>query len=243
MSETTDATEQEMNETGTAVEVTEEVAESTEDVEAAAEEEAAVVDAEAAAEEEAEEEKAEPVVKTYDNPNFKWYIVNVRTSCENTAKASIEERARSKGLEDKFGNVLVPSENVVELVKGKKATRSRKFFPGYIFVQMELSDETWHLVKNASKVTGFVGGGNRPPEVPEHEVMKVTQQMETGAEKAIPKVKFVVGESVTVIDGPFSNFNGTVEEINQEKGKVKVLVSIFGRPTPVELDFVQVEKS
>jgi transcriptional antiterminator NusG len=188
-------------------------------------------------------QEAEGQVKKFDNPNFKWYIVNVRTSCENTAKAQIEERARSKGLGDKFGNILVPAENVVELIKGKKATRSRKFFPGYIFVQMELSDITWHLVKSCSKVTGFVGGGNRPPEVPEHEVLKVTKQMETGAEKSIPKVKFIIGEAVTVTDGPFSNFNGTVEEINQEKGKVKVLVSIFGRPTPVELDFVQVEKS
>lgn len=204
-----------------------------------------VKEAAAVADESASEEDAapEPAVKVFDNPAFKWYIVNVRTSCENTAKAQIEERATSKGLLEKFGNILVPAENVVELVKGKKATRSRKFFPGYIFVQMELTDETWHLVKSCSKVTGFVGGGNRPPEVPEHEVMKVTQQMETGAEKAIPKVKFVLGESVTVIDGPFSNFNGTVEEINQEKGKVKVLVSIFGRPTPVELDFVQVEKA
>ena len=224
-----------------------ETTESTKDVnetenEATAEETTEEVSA-AAAEEEQEEEVPEGAIKKYDNPNFKWYIVNVRTSCENTAKAQIEERAGSKGLLEQFGNILVPAENVVELVKGKKATRSRKFFPGYIFVQMELTDKTWHLVKSCSKVTGFVGGGNRPPEVPEHEVLKVTQQMETGAEKAIPKVKFTLGESVTVIDGPFSNFNGTVEEINQEKGKVKVLVSIFGRPTPVELDFVQVEKS
>ncbi|MCB0411068.1 MAG: transcription termination/antitermination factor NusG [Bdellovibrionales bacterium] len=177
------------------------------------------------------------------NPNFKWYIVNTQTSCESTAKASIEERVKSLGHEEKFGQILIPSENVVELVKGKKATRSRKFFPGYIFVQMELTDETWHLVKNASKVTGFVGGKVRPPEVPEHEVLRVTKQMETGAEKPTPKVNFNTGDAVMVIDGPFSNFNGTVEEINQEKGKVKVLVSIFGRPTPVELDFVQVEKA
>ena len=129
----------------------------------------------------------------------------------------------------------------MELVKGKKATRSRKFFPGYIFVQMVMEDSTWHIVKNASKVTGFVGGKVKPPEVPEEEVLRVTRQMETGAEKVTPKVKFSVGESVQVIDGPFSGFNGAVEEINPEKGKVKVLVSIFGRPTPVELDFVQVE--
>jgi transcriptional antiterminator NusG len=175
--------------------------------------------------------------------NMKWYIVNTQTRCENFAKSSIEERARSLKMEDKFGQILIPSENVVELVKGKKATRSRKFFPGYIFVQMALSDETWHLVRNASKVTGFVGSKIKPPEVPEAEVMRVTRQMEVGAEKVTPKVKFSIGESVTVIDGPFSNFNGTVEEINQEKGKVKVLVSIFGRPTPVELDFVQVDKT
>lgn len=180
------------------------------------------------------------------NPNaahLKWYIVNTQTSCEALAKKSIEERVRSLKMEDKFGQILIPSENVVELVKGKKATRSRKFFPGYIFVQMWLSDETWHLVKNCSKVTGFVGSKTKPPEVPEHEVMRVTKQMEMGAEKIQSKVKFSVGENVIVVDGPFSNFNGTVEEINQEKGKVKVLVSIFGRPTPVELDFVQVDKA
>lgn len=174
---------------------------------------------------------------------LKWYIVNVQTSCEQMAKASVEERVRSLHLEDKFGQILIPSESVVELVKGKKATRSRKFFPGYIFVQMVMTDETWHLVRNASKVTGFVGGKVKPPEVPEEEVMRVTRQMELGAEKVQPKLKFSIGESVTVVDGPFSNFAGTVEEINQEKGKVKVLVSIFGRPTPVELDFVQVEKA
>ncbi|NJL24744.1 MAG: transcription termination/antitermination factor NusG [Calothrix sp. SM1_5_4] len=177
------------------------------------------------------------------NPALKWYIVNTQTSCEQMAKASIEERIRSLNLADKFGQILIPAESVVELVKGKKATRSRKFFPGYIFVQMVMDDQTWHLVKNASKVTGFVGGKVKPPEVPEEEVMRVTRQMELGAEKVQPKVKFSLGESVTVIDGPFSGFNGAVEEINQEKGKVKVLVSIFGRPTPVELDFVQVEKT
>ena len=178
-----------------------------------------------------------------DTSKMKWYIVNTQTSCEQMAKASIEERIRSLRVDDKFGQILIPAENVVELVKGKKATRSRKFFPGYIFVQMVMEDSTWHLVKNASKVTGFVGGKVKPPEVPEEEVMRVTRQMEVGAEKVQPKVKFSIGESVTVIDGPFSGFNGAVEEINPEKGKVKVLVSIFGRPTPVELDFIQVEKT
>ncbi len=176
--------------------------------------------------------------KTLDK---KWYIVNVHTGCEGTAKNAIEERVRSLRKEDLFGDILIPSENVVELVKGQKQTKSRKFFPGYIFIQMALSEETWHLVRGASKVTGFVGG-QKPSPVPDHEVLRVTQQMAVGAEKPKAKVKFSVGESIMVIDGPFSNFNGTVEEINEDKGKVKVLVSIFGRPTPVELDFIQVEK-
>ncbi|MBK7843597.1 MAG: transcription termination/antitermination protein NusG [Bdellovibrionales bacterium] len=176
----------------------------------------------------------------------KWYIVNTHTGCEATAKASIEKRIKDLAMAELFGEILIPSENVVELVKGKKATRSRKFFPGYIFVNMSLNDETWHLVKGSAKVTGFVGGSSkslRPPEVPEAEVLRIARQIETGVEKAKPRVSFDPGESVTVIDGPFSNFNGTIEEVNEEKGKVKVLVSIFGRPTPVELDYIQVEKA
>jgi transcriptional antiterminator NusG len=174
----------------------------------------------------------------------KWYIVNVQTSCENTAKKAIEEKIKTAKMEQYFGEVLIPAESVVELVKGQKQIKSRKFFPGYIFVQMHLSDETWHLVKSASKVTGFVGGAKtRPPEVPEAEVLRVTQQMAGLAEKPKPKVKFQIGENVTVVDGPFSNFQGTVEDVNEEKAKIKVLVSIFGRPTPVELDYIQVEKN
>ena len=174
----------------------------------------------------------------------KWYIVNVHTGCESMAKSAIEERIRSQKVEAQFGEILIPSENVVQLVKGQKQTKSRKFFPGYIFVNMILSDETWHLVRHSSKVTGFVGGQKtRPPEVPEAEVLRVTQQMTVGAGKPRAKINFSHGESVTVVDGPFSNFAGTVEDINEEKGKVKVLVSIFGRPTPVELDFIQVEKA
>ena len=174
----------------------------------------------------------------------KWYIVNVQTGCEQTAKKAILEKVKSSKMEEFFGEVLIPAENVVELVKGQKQTKSRKFFPGYMFVQMFLNDDTWHLVKTASKVTGFVGGAKtRPPEVPEHEVFRVTQQMAGVAEKPKPKVKFSVGENVTVIDGPFSNFQGTVEEVNEDKAKVKVLVSIFGRPTPVELDYIQVDKN
>lgn len=174
--------------------------------------------------------------------NQKWYIVNVQTSCENTAKSAIEERIRAHGLQEQFGEVLIPQEQVTELVKGQKQTRSRKFFPGYIFVKMEMNEKTWHLVKGASKVTGFIGG-QTPQPVPDDQVLRVTNQMVTGAEKPRPKVKFDLGQNVVVVDGPFSNFNGTVEEINEEKGKIKVLVSIFGRPTPVELDFIQVEKA
>jgi len=174
----------------------------------------------------------------------KWYIVNVQTGCEGLAKSAVEERIRSQKMEKYFGDILIPSENVVQLVKGQKQTKARKFFPGYVFVHMHLTDETWHLVKHSSKVTGFVGGAKtRPPDVPEAEVLRVTQQMLAGAEKPKSKIKFNHGENVMVIDGPFSNFNGTVEDINEEKGKIKVLVSIFGRPTPVELDFIQVEKA
>lgn len=173
----------------------------------------------------------------------KWYIVNTQTGCENTAKSAIEERIRSHKMEDHFGQILIPAESVIELVKGEKKTRTKKYFPSYIFVQMNLDEKTWHLVKNSSKVIGFVGGRTKPPEVPESEVIRVTQQMQGVAEKPKHKFKFNLNDSVTVIDGPFSNFSGTIEEVNEDKGKVKVLVSIFGRPTPVELDFVQVEKN
>jgi transcription termination/antitermination protein NusG len=174
----------------------------------------------------------------------KWYIVNVQSGTENSAKAAIEERIRMHKMEQYFGEVLIPAENVVELVKGQKTTKSRKFFPGYIFINMFLNDQSWHLIKSTSKVSGFVGGAKtRPPEVPEAEVLRVTQQMTGLSEKPRTKINFSIGEQVTVTDGPFNNFNGTVEDINEEKAKVKVLVSIFGRPTPVELDFVQVSKS
>ena len=174
----------------------------------------------------------------------KWYIVNVQTSCEAIAKAAIEERAASQGKEELFGDILIPTENVVQLIKGKKQSRAKKFFPGYIFVQMVLNDDTWHLVKSSSKVSGFVsvGGATKPLPVPEDQVARVAD-MESGAIKPVAKADFNIGESVTVVDGPFNNFNGTVEEINEDKGKVKVSVMILGRPTPVELDFVQVERN
>ena len=172
----------------------------------------------------------------------KWYIANVQTSCEAIAKTAIQERITNLQMQDYFGDILIPAENVVELVKGKKATRAKKFFPGYIFVQMVMNEKTWHVVKNSSKVTGFIGGSSPKP-VPENEVQRVAQQMVQGSEKPKAKASFSIGDSVTVVDGPFSNFNGVVEEINEEKAKVKVSVSIFGRPTPVELDFIQVDKN
>ncbi len=187
------------------------------------------------------ENASKPVVEK------KWFIVNVQSGCEATAKSAIEDRIRQKKMESFFGDILIPAENVVELVKGQKTTKSRKFFPGYIFVQMVQASEPMLLVKSASKVTGFVGSANlsdprKVPTVPEHEVMRVTQQMAGISEKPKARANFSLGDQVTVVDGPFNNFNGTVEEINEEKAKVKVLVSIFGRPTPVELDFIQVEK-
>src|SRR5581483_3329119 len=172
-----------------------------------------------------------------------WYIVHTFSGYEQTAKAALEERGRALGKQDYFGEILVPVEKVVELVKGKKKTSSRKFFPGYILVQMELNDETWHVVKETPKITGFVGGSTNPPPVTEEEVRAITQQMEEGAIKPKPRVLFSVGENVKVVDGPFADFNGVVEEVKPDKGKLRVLISIFGRATPVELEFVQVERN
>jgi len=172
-----------------------------------------------------------------------WYVVHTFAGFEHKAKAALEERIRALGKADSFGEILVPAEKVVELVKGKKKTSSRKFFPGYILVQMEMNDEAWHIVKATPKVTGFVGGGTQPPWISEEEVREIAHQMEEGAVRPRPRVVFSVGENVKVIDGPFAEFNGVVEEVKPDKGKLRVLISIFGRATPVELDFVQVERS
>jgi len=173
----------------------------------------------------------------------KWYVVHTFSGYEHKAKAALEERTKTLGKQDLFGEILLPQEKVVELVKGKKKTSSRKFFPGYILVQMELNDETWHIVKGTPKVTGFVGGTKEPPSVSDEEVKNIAQQMEEGAVKPKPRVLFSVGESIKVIDGPFVDFNGVVEEVRPAKGKLRVLISIFGRATPVELEFVQVERN
>jgi len=178
------------------------------------------------------------------NPAMKWYVVHTYSGYEQKAKAALEERIKSLHMEAKIGDVLVPVERVQELGKGgQRKISSRKFFPGYIFVQMVLDDESWHVIKETPKITGFVGHATMPPEVPESEVLEIRGQMEEGALRPKPKVLFEVGEAIKVIDGPFQDFNGTVEEVKPDKGKVRVLISIFGRATPVELDFVQVEKS
>lgn len=173
---------------------------------------------------------------------LKWYIVHVYSGFENKVKLALEERIASSPHPEKFGEVLLPTEEVVELVKGKRKTSSRKFYPGYILVRLELDDETWHIVKNTSKVTGFLGGRETPTPIPDEEAERILNRMEAGKLKPQPKYLFEPGDEIRVIDGPFTNFNGTVEEVNPEKGKIKVLVSIFGRSTPVELEFVQVSK-
>lgn len=172
-----------------------------------------------------------------------WYVVHTYSGYENRAKLALEQRIKELGKQDMFGEVLVPSEKVVEVVKGEKRTSSRKFFPSYILVNMELNDETWYVVKNTPKVTGFVGGQTNPTPISEAEVKTILGQMEEGLVNPRPKYEFNHGEHVKVIDGPFSNFSGIVEDVNPDKGKLRVLVSIFGRSTPVELEFFQVEKT
>jgi transcriptional antiterminator NusG len=172
----------------------------------------------------------------------RWYIVNTYTGSENVARASLIERIKANALDDFFGDVLVPTEKVAEVRAGVRRETKRKFFPGYILVQMALNQETWHLVKGTQKIIGFVGGGTNPPAVPEEEVRKITAQLEQTEVSAKPVMSFDEGSEVRVIDGPFANFSGTIAEVMADKQKLKVLVSIFGRATPVELGFMQVEK-
>jgi len=172
----------------------------------------------------------------------KWYIVHTYSGFEHKVKASLEERIKTLGQEKYFGKILVPTEQVVELKKGQKKTSSRKFYPGYIMVQMVLNDETWHTVRNTAKVTGFVGGSTKPSPVSEEEAQRIIKQMEEGISKPKPKYQFEEGDRVRVIDGPFYNFQGIVEEVKPDKEKLRVLITIFGRSTPVELEFIQVNK-
>jgi transcriptional antiterminator NusG len=174
----------------------------------------------------------------------RWYVVHVYSGMEKSVHKALVERIERAALQTSFGRILVPSEEVVEVKGGQKSITERRIFPGYVLVEMDLTDETWHLVKNTNRVTGFLGGsGYRPTPISEKEVEKILSQMEEGVEKPRPKILFEVGEMVRVKEGPFADFNGNVEEVNYEKSKVRVSVTIFGRATPVELDFSQVEKT
>ena len=174
---------------------------------------------------------------------LRWYIVHAYSNYEYKVKSSLEERVTLMGLEEKFGEILIPTEEVVEMKDGAKRSTERKFFPGYVLVQMEMDDETWHLVKEVPKVLGFIGGSSdRPAPITEIEANRILQRVVDGVDKPQPKVLFEPGELVRVTDGPFNDFNGVVEEVNYEKSRVRVSVSIFGRNTPVELEFIQVEK-
>jgi transcriptional antiterminator NusG len=174
--------------------------------------------------------------------DLKWYIVHTYSGFENKVKKNLEERIKTLGYEALFGQIVVPTEQVIELKKGLKKTSSRKFYPGYILVQMALNEETWHAVRNTAKVTGFVGGEVKPTPISDEEAEKIIHQMEEGVSKPKPKYRFEEGDEVRVIDGPFSNFQGVVEEVKPDKEKVRVLITIFGRSTPVELEFIQVNK-
>ncbi|MBS0347185.1 MAG: transcription termination/antitermination protein NusG [Proteobacteria bacterium] len=174
----------------------------------------------------------------------RWYVVHAYSGFEKSVQRALVERIARAGMQDFFGQILVPVEEVVEMRNGQKSISERKFFPGYVLVEMEMNDDSWHLIKSTPKVTGFVGGtANKPTPISEKEVDKIMQQMRDGVDKPRPKVLFEVGEMVRVKEGPFTDFNGSVEEVNYEKSKIRVSVTIFGRATPVELDFSQVEKT
>ncbi len=174
----------------------------------------------------------------------RWYVVHAYSGFEKSVQRALVERIARAGMQDSFGQILVPVEEVVEMKGGQKSISERKFFPGYVLVEMDMNDDTWHLVKSTPKVTGFVGGtATKPTPISEKEVDKIMQQMQEGVEKPRPKVLFEAGEMVRVKDGPFTDFNGSVEEVNYEKSRLRVSVTIFGRATPVELEFAQVEKA
>jgi len=172
----------------------------------------------------------------------KWYIIHTYSGFEQKVKNAILERARAQGLEHFVTEVLVPTEMVEEMIKGERRLSARKFYPGYVLVRMELTDDSWHLVKDTPKVTGFVGSKTEPVAIPDEDAEKIINQMQEGIAKPKPKIQFEVGDKVQVTDGPFTNFTGSVDEVRADKGKVKVMISVFGRPTPVELEFTQLEK-
>jgi transcriptional antiterminator NusG len=173
---------------------------------------------------------------------MRWYVIHVYSGFEKKVAASVREQAEQKGLVDRFEQILVPTEEVIEVKRGSKVSSERKFFPGYVLIKMDMTDETWHLVKNTAKVTGFLGGKGRPSPISEAEATRIMRQVQEGIERPKPSITFEVGEQVRVSDGPFTSFNGFVEEVDEEKSRLKVAVSIFGRATPVELEYSQVEK-
>ena len=175
--------------------------------------------------------------------SLNWYVVHAYSGFEDRVMSTLKERVVQYGMEDNFGEILVPKEEVVEMKEGKKRTTDRKFFPGYVLVQMEMNDDTWHMVKDMPRVLGFIGGtSDRPAPISEAEANSILQRVEEGVDKPTPKVMFEAGEVIRVIDGPFKDFNGVVEEVNYEKNRLRVSVLIFGRSTPVDLEFTQVEK-
>ncbi|PCI01712.1 MAG: transcription termination/antitermination protein NusG [Alphaproteobacteria bacterium] len=172
----------------------------------------------------------------------RWYVLHVYSGFEHKIAASIQEQAEKKGLADDIEEIMIPTEEVVQLKRGQKVTAERRFFPGYVLIKMVMSDPAWHLIKDTDKVTGFLGGGKKPVPVREKEAMALVQRIQDGVDSPRPSVTFDIGEEVRVVDGPFASFTGTVEQIDEDKQKLKVSVSIFGRATPVELDYAQVEK-
>jgi transcriptional antiterminator NusG len=180
--------------------------------------------------------------ETTSNPNHKWYIVHAYSNFEKKVAESIREQAKNQGLEENFSEILVPTEEVVEIRRGRTVNAERKFFPGYVLVKMEMTDEAYHLIKNTPKVTGFLGSGSKPMPVSEKEVQRIVGAIEEGVAAPKSVVLYEVGENIRVIDGPFASFNGSVEQVDEEKARLRVTVSIFGRATPVELEYSQVEK-
>ena len=177
------------------------------------------------------------------NPRHKWYIVHAYSNFEKKVAEAIRDQAKTQNLEDCFSDILVPTEDVVEIRRGRKVNAERKFFPGYVLVKMELTDEAYHLIKNTPKVTGFLGSGSKPMPVSDKEVARIIGAIEEGVERPKPTIQFEIGEQVRVTDGPFASFNGSVEQVDEERARLRVTVSIFGRATPVELEYNQVEKT